>query len=339
MLKGGLVGLGRMGITHFSILNTHPDVRFVAACDATRMLARSFEKHVGVKTYADYRDMLNTESLDFLIVATPSSLHAGIVREAVARDVHTFVEKPLCLSVAEGRELVEMLKGRQLVNQVGYVNRFNSVFAEVKRLLDDELIGPVLTFRSEMHGRTVLKDSRGSWRGKKKTGGGCLYEFASHGIDLVNYLVGVPETVAGSALPGVYSSSVEDVVFSTFFYDKGTVGSVFVNWSDASYRKPANRIELFGTGGRITADQHTLRVYLRDSPAGSDFTRGWNVRYVTDLAKPVRFYVRGFEFTAQLDYFIESIMCRRQDNLCSFAAGLDTDVILEKIIVDSDGRD
>ena len=54
---------------------------------------------------------------------------------------------------------------------------------EIKKLLDNGVIGEVKNFSSEMYGPTVLKDSKGTWRGKKKMGGGCMYEFASHCID------------------------------------------------------------------------------------------------------------------------------------------------------------
>ena len=83
------------------------------------------------------------------------------------------------------------------MNQVGYVSRFHDVFLQVKRLLDADLIGEIKNFRSEMYGCIVLKDSGTSWRGKTETGGGCMYEFASHAIDLVVYLVGEPDKVAG----------------------------------------------------------------------------------------------------------------------------------------------
>ncbi|MFC1462380.1 Gfo/Idh/MocA family protein [Verrucomicrobiota bacterium] len=299
-------------------------------------MARGIEKYVGARAYTDYEKMLDKEELDFLVVATPSMLHCRVARLAVEHDVHVFVEKPFSLDIEEGRSLAGALEGRNLVNQVGYVNRFNAVFVETKRILDAGIIGPVVHFHSRMYGRTVLSDSHGSWRATTKTGGGCLYEFASHAIDLANYFVGVPDRVTGSLLEKIYSADVEDMVSSTFLYDGGLTGNIFVNWSDVTYRKAANQVEFLGTEGKITADQHALRLYLKEAVPGSGFSQGWNMLYITDLARPVRFYVRGNEFTAQLDAFIDAIKGGKEKNLCTFSDALATDITIARIKEDAD---
>jgi predicted dehydrogenase len=69
-----------------------------------------------------------------------------------------------------------------------------------------------------------------------------MYEFASHCIDLVVYLLDRPDGVAGSVLQSIYSSEVEDLVSSTFIYNKGFSGTVMANWSDESFRKPGLKL-------------------------------------------------------------------------------------------------
>ena len=219
---------------------------------------------------------------------------------------------------------------------MGYVNRFNEVFMEVKKLLDAGIIGDIKNFSSEMYGATVLKDSKSSWRGKKKAGGGCMYEFASHCIDLVVYLLGQPEKVVGSIMQSIYSSDVEDLVSSTFIYDRGCSGSIMVNWSDETFRKPTNIVKILGTKGKIVADKHAYKIYLKEANQNNGFHQGWNTRYITDFAKSVRFYVRGNEFTRQLDYFVDCIEQKVTDNISSFAEALKTDIIMEEITKDAD---
>jgi predicted dehydrogenase len=189
-----------------------------------------------------------------------------------------------------------------------------------------------------MYGSTVLRDAKETWRSRRTQGGGCLHEFASHAIDLVNFFVGMPEAVSGSVLQSVCSSQVDDAVFSTFHYKSGAVGTLAVNWSDESCRKPVNRVEFFGTKGKLIADKHCCKMFLREPAPASGFSPGWNIRHITDLARPVRFYLRGNEFTNQLDYFVESIRRQRQENVCSFAEGWKTDVLIERIAADSQAR-
>lgn len=335
MFRAGFIGFGRMGITHFSILNTHPSVEIAAVCDQSNTMMKILHKYADVKTYSDYREMINESKLDFVIISTPTDSHTDIITYTISNDLHTFSEKPFALSVADGRESLLQLEGKALVNQVGYVNRFNEVFMEVKKLLDTGVIGEVKNFSSEMYGATVLKDSKSSWRGKRKMGGGCMYEFASHCIDLVVYLLGQPDKVVGSIMQSIYSSDVEDLVSSTFIYNNGRSGTVMVNWSDETYRKPANIVTIFGTGGKIVADKHAYKIFLKEADQNNGFHKGWNTRYITDFAKSVRYYVRGNEFTRQLDYFVDCIEQGRAENISSFAEALKTDVIMEEITKDA----
>jgi predicted dehydrogenase len=208
MLKIGFIGFGRMGITHFSILNPHPSVQVVGVCDESTSMLKILNKYVNVKTYTDHHAMLRDTPLDGVIVSTPGDSHAEISKACLGRGVGVFVEKPFTLSVEESREVLSVLGNRQLPNQVGYVNRFNDVFQEVKRLLDKGVIGKIKTFTSEMQGPIVLKQSKSSWRSKRKAGGGCLYEFASHCIDLTIHFFGTPDRITGSTLRRIYSAEV-----------------------------------------------------------------------------------------------------------------------------------
>jgi predicted dehydrogenase len=335
MVKTGFIGFGRMGITHFSILNTHPSVKIVAVCDQSVTMMKILSKYADVKTYTEYEKMLDDSDLDCVIISTPGGSHAEIVRACLRRGVHVFVEKPFTVVSSEGQRIMVELEGKPIVNQVGYVNRFNEIFMQVKRLVDDGAIGDVVTFTAEMYSATVLKDSASTWRGSRKTGGGCMYEFASHCIDLIVYLLDWPDSVVGSVMQGIYSSEVEDLVSSTFIYNKGFSGTIAVNWSDETYRKPANIITIIGTGGKIIADKHFYKLYLKEASPQKGFDKGWNTRYITDLAKSVRFYVRGNEFTRQLDYFVECIEGSAKHNVASFAEGLKTDVLMEEITKDA----
>ena len=289
-----------------------------------------------LEVYSDYHEMIAEAELDFVVISTPTDSHSEIIKVAIDNNLHTFVEKPFALTSIAGQETLAHLKNDTLVNQVGYVNRFNEVFMEVKKLLDAGIIGDIKNFSSEMYGATVLKDSKSSWRGKKKTGGGCMYEFASHCIDLVVYLLGQPEKVVGSIMQSIYSSDVEDLVSSTFIYDNGCSGSIMVNWSDETFRKPTNIVKILGTKGKIVADKHAYKIYLKEVNHNNGFHQGWNTRYITDFAKSVRFYVRGNEFTRQLDYFIDCIEQKRTENISSFAEALKTDIIMEKITKDAE---
>jgi len=331
MLKGGVIGFGRMGVTHYSILNMHPEVQFVAVSESSKFVLKNLKRYTSLKLFTDYREALDETDMDFIIVATPTVSHTEIAKAAILRDIHIFVEKPFSLYPKQGSDLVRMLKGKQLVNQVGYFLRFNKVFQAVKKIISDGLIGKVVHYKNEMYGRTILKASKSSWRSKKEMGGGCMLDFASHSVDLADYLFGAVERVSGSILKNVYSVNIEDAVCTTLEHKNGTSGNIMVNWSDESYRRPYNRIEVFGTKGKIIADRQEYRLYLRESDSNGNLQKGWNIRYLPELEKGVRISIRGSEFTDQLDHFIECIKEKKTNAACTFADGLRTDFVIEKI--------
>lgn len=335
MLNAGFIGFGRMGITHYSILNTHPSVKVAAIADTSRTMRSILKKYLPVETFSDHREMIDRTPLDFVVVSTPTESHADVIKVSLEHGLNVFTEKPLAMTPDESASILELAERKQLVNQVGYVNRFNEVFMEVKRLLESDVIGELKGFTSEMYGATVLKGSTATWRSNRKAGGGCMYEFASHCLDLVVYLLGPPDRVAGSVLKSIYSNNVEDMVTSTLIYGNGLSGTVTVNWSDASYRKPANIVTFIGTRGKIIADKHAYKVYLKEAQSENGFHDGWNTRYITDFARSVRVYVRGNEFTRQLDYFVDAVNNQELNNHAGFAEGHLTDVLMEKIIVDA----
>jgi predicted dehydrogenase len=336
-IRVGIIGAGRMGITHYSILNAHPDVEVAAVVDTTPVVNSMIEKYLDVRTYKSYAALFDRENLDAVFLCTPPALNYEILLAAHRKGIHAFIEKPGTLSAAQATEAAALYETDGLVNQVGYVNRFNDVFTTVKRLLEQDVVGAVLRFRSEMYARTVIREESGSsWRSTREQGGGAVYEMASHAIDLVNYFFGRPHAVVGTCLSKVYSKRVEDIASTSLLYEGGTVGSLYVNWSDPSYRKPTNKFEVFGKRGRLVADQHGLKVHLSESNARCGFREGWNSRSITDVFSSVPFFVRGTEFTAQLYHFIDCVKAGDASKCrCTFRDAADALYVIEHMFRDS----
>ena len=206
----------------------------------------------------------------------------------------------------------------------------------MKSLLEDRVIGDVYQFIVEVYGNVVSKKAEGfTWRAKRTQGGGCLYDYTSHGLDLVNYLIGSPKEVKATVFRTINSKELEDAVSSTLIYDHGLTGQLSVNWCDPSYRKMFNQITLWGTKGKIIADRQECKIYLQEAHENSGLTAGWNILYTTELTKPVDFYIRGEEYSYQLDYFIDCIEQKRTDNISSFAYALQTDIVIDLLSKDA----
>ena len=337
MLRVGIIGVGKMGLSHLSIINSHPRVRVVGLCDATGYVLDVMHKYTGIDVFTSYRALLEQAKPDAVIIATPSRTHGEIARYALERGIHVFAEKPLCLSISESQDLVALAAKAKAVNQVGYHYRFVGPFQETKRLLKRGVVGEPHNFRVEAYGPVVLRRKGGTWRSNKSEGGGCLYDYASHAVNLVNYLFGMPSGAGGSVIRGVFSNGVDDEVYSTLYFPGGLSGQLCVNWSDETHRKMSMRVEVWGKNGKINADRQECQVYLRSgSFPDLKLAEGWNLRYATDLTQPVRYYVRGEEYSAQIDYFVDCIESGRLENVNSFAAALETDLVLETLQRDAE---
>ena len=339
MIRTAMVGLGKMGLSHLSILRAHPDIDLVAGCDSSAYLTDILTKYSGLKCYDNFDRMLENEALEALVVATPSKLHASMVEKALERGLHVFCEKPFVLDTADGERLVELAERKGLVNQVGYHYRFVGAFKEAERIVKSGALGTVHHVRAEAFGPVVLRPKGSTWRSSKNEGGGALYDYACHAVDLVNFVVGTPASVDGVVRRGVFSQDVDDEIYCTLRYADGTSGQLSVNWSDESFRKMSTRISVWGTNGRITADRQECQIYLREPHAAMpDAHKGWTIRYTTDLTEEVWFYLRGEEYSAQIDYFAQSIKSRRARGQNSFRSALDADRVVTMIVSQSAGE-
>ncbi len=334
-IKLAIIGAGRMGITHYSIINSHPNVEIESVADPSALVLTMMKKYLPLKTFKDYNELFDQTTPDGILVCTPPNLHYPIIKRAAEKGIHVFVEKPFTTKKHEAVELDKIYKEKGLINQVGYVLRYNDCFIKSKQLIEDGVIGKVVRFKSEKFSCTITSsDETSGWRAARENGGGAVFEMASHAIDLVNYLVGKPDKVIGTSLTQVYSKKVEDAVSSTFIYKDGKSGCIDINWSDTSYRKPASKVEVFGTNGKLIVNEHSIKIFLNEENPKEKLQKGWNTLYITDVFNNVPFYVRGNEFTRQLYDFADTIAGKKEKSLCSFEDGVNTLDIIEDMFND-----
>jgi predicted dehydrogenase len=327
-----IVGLGKMGVSHLAIANASARLKVVAVCDSFTMLGQMVEKHCGLAYVPRYEDLLDVAGLHAVVIATPTRSHDAMIHAALDKGVHVLCEKPMTLSAAVSEELAQTAAARGLVGQVGYHNRFVATFAEVRRLLDAGVIGRIRHIHGEAYGPVVLKPVGKTWRSQSSEGGGCLYDYAAHPINLMNWYGGPVLQCSGAELTQQYSVDVDDAVYANLRFADGVTGQVTVNWSDETVRKMSTQVSIWGDGGKIIVDRQELKVYVgatgRTLPG---YGEGWTVRYITDLTPNVDYYLRGEEYTAQLESFAQAVEAKTVDCVNSFTSAAETDRTLELI--------
>ena len=192
-------------------------------------------------------------------------------------------------------------------------------------------LGEIHHFVAESYGPVVIRKKQETWRSDPEEGGGCLMDYATHVVDLLNYLLSPVKTVLASKLQPIFSNRVDDAVYAMLELNSGLNGILSVNWSDETHRKMTTSITVYGTNGKIISDANELKVYFNDDKCPEGYSKGWTVKYVTDLTDQVDFYLRGEEYSAQIDYFIKAIQGKVKNDINTFESAWITDRSLKLI--------
>ena len=332
-VRVGIIGMGRMGLTHYSIINTHPAVVITAIADTQSMMLNMMKKYLpDVRMYDDFKDLLKSGLVDAVIVCTPSLMHYDVCKMAAEQGINVFCEKPFTTSPIQAKELAELFEQKGLVNQVGYVYRFDAVFGKVKDILKQELVGKVCHVNVQFLSSTISKMQREKgWRSKRENGGGATYEMGSHAIDLMEFFFGKPKRIVGTMMNQVYSEGVEDISELQMVYVNGMSANLHVNWSDYTYRKPMLKLDIHGTKGKVQADLYGYKLFLREQNKEAGLPEGWTSVPMNMIPDSCPFYVRGTSFTKQLYEFADAVKENRKSVGCSFRSAVNTQEIIHTI--------
>jgi len=299
MVRVGIVGFGKMGLLHASILNAFKDTEVIAVAEPLKLMHPALERfQPNLKLYHDYRDMLRENDLDLVVIATPVSSHMSIAKDCIRHKCHVFIEKPLATSTEESREIVEVLKANPEIRCVaGYCLRYRCTFQKMKKLLEQNTLGSLISFEGTMYSSDVYKKHSG-WRfSKKESGGGVTIELASHLLNLLVWYFGLPEKLF-AVTEQWFSSQVEDHVHAFVWFKDGLRGWIDSCWSMPNYRLPLLKIHLIGEEGEAVVTNDELRIYLKKSKA--DLPAGWSNQYAVALKPEMEFELAEEYYTLQL---------------------------------------
>jgi len=266
MVNVGVVGLGRMGMLHLMNCLKIDDVKVVAVADSSKKALKR-AKALGVPNlYEDYHDLYRYSSdLDAVVLSLPNFLHLETIQLALESGLNVFAEKPLARNVKECSEIVKLVKksGRKLM--VGHVMRFLHAIKEMKKSMDNGLIGnlEVATIEEIINGPfshpRVPSPVSDWWFDPEKSGGGALLDLGYHMIDLFRFFAGDCEVVF-SHLGHRLNLPVEDGAILILHSDSSAKGIINVGWYQQTIFPKYNfRAILHGTAGYISSEDFAPR--------------------------------------------------------------------------------
>ena len=186
-----LLGCGKQGAKHLAALRTMPGVETLVA-DVDGDAARALGQQHDLSWTADVDAVLGDQDVQAMVLCTPTPTHAPLILRAVGAGKDFFCEKPLCLSLAEAREIARLVEASGQIGAVGYIYRFAPIFERGHALCTSGAEGPLgpTTFSAMRIGG---RGSHRAWKHNRASGGGARSEMLVHMLDLALWYFGVVE--------------------------------------------------------------------------------------------------------------------------------------------------
>jgi len=315
-----------MGLLHAGIFNALEKSELFAISEKKKIISIFLKKYLsGVNIYQNYKEMLENEDLDIVVITTPVFLHKGMIIDAMEYNLNIFVEKPLAISGDECR----MILSNKYENKtmVGYCRRFMGTYNYAKKIIENSNLGKINYFRSQLFVAQVFNQGRGWLYDPKISGGGVLMDLGSHAIDLFHYLFGDIETVHAFG-ESLFNKEVEDYVSANFKFKNVLQGSLELSWSVKNYRLPELKIEIHFDEGVIIVTEKYVSIY---SEKEIDFIKkGWNTHYKQSLTKDIPVNLGGSEYTLE-DLHLLNCILENKNTLCDFKEATKTNLVIDKI--------
>ena len=231
-IRYGIIGTGMMGCEHIRNLAAMDDVDIVAVADPNEepreWAIKSCGDRFSPRVHEDYRDLLNDDSVDALVVASPNYTHIDVMRDVFKTDKHVMLEKPMCTTLADALELDRLTASHKGIVWIGLEYRYMPTTSALLQYLPD--IGEVKMCAIQEHRFPFLKKV-GDWNRFNRNTGGTLVEKCCHFFDLMNLVVpGKPVRALASGaqsvnhLDEIYNGAVPDIIDNAYViveYDSG----------------------------------------------------------------------------------------------------------------------
>ncbi len=263
MITVGLIGLGGMGLMHYSCyLEMKDSVKIIAIAEGNTEKAKPFAEAAHAKLYADANALLENERPDVIDICLPTFLHAQFASKAMKNGASVFIEKPVALFPEEADELLRIQKETGAKVQVGQVVRFMRGYRYLKNLVEDKIYGKVVS------GSFYRLSFRPKWAGGNlcdyKKSGTVALDMHIHDIDFIRYMMGAePDIIEAHAARD--SEGVIQQIFATYSFGDTVITA------EGGWDFPDNFP--FSAGYRVKLEQATIvfdGIQLKVYPENGD---------------------------------------------------------------------
>jgi predicted dehydrogenase len=263
-IKVGVIGASFAKEAYLPALATIDDVELAAIASARMESAQSAADAFNIpNVYDDWEKMLDSHTLDFVGIATPTIYHAPMVLKALDNGAHVLCEKPMAMNSDEAQAMLDMAQAQGRVHMIGHELRFNPTRQHLKKLLDEGAIGDVrfvtVVNISPSWGDPASRPYN-DWWSNESMGGGRLGANGSHQIDLIRWWLGDLGAINGEVRTLVpnrlgkhngqpFTATADDFTQYQIEMQSGAVVTMIL--SGAARHSMGNHVQIFGSEGTI----------------------------------------------------------------------------------------
>ena len=271
-LKFALVGTGGIAQTYAQAFQQSDCCELVAVADINQDSAKAFAEPFGAKSFSDYQTLAENTILDAVIIATPPNTHPEIAMFFMRKGIHVLCEKPLCLSVAEAKAMIETAETRNVTFTMATKFRYCEDVVKAKAILASGVLGAIVQFENAF---TAKVDMSKRWNSQKEvSGGGVLIDNGTHSVDIIRYFLGAITDVLALETSGTQNLSVDENVKLLAKTENGVAASVDLTWG--INKELPNFISVYGTNGTLHIGWRESKYKLNSSPDWTVFGTGYD---------------------------------------------------------------
>ncbi|HEY0428743.1 MAG TPA: Gfo/Idh/MocA family oxidoreductase [Pyrinomonadaceae bacterium] len=271
-LKFALIGTGGIAQTYAQAFQASKACELVAVADVRKESANAFAEPFGAKSFKDYKSLAENTEIDAVIVSTPPVSHPEIAMYFMKRGVHVLCEKPLCLSVAEAKQMIETAEQTNVTFTMATKFRYCEDVVKAKSILASGILGEIVQFENAF---TAKVDMSKRWNSNKEiAGGGVLIDNGTHSVDIIRYFLGAIEEILALETSGTQNLSVDENVKLLAKTANGVAASVDLTWG--INKELPNFISVYGTNGTLHIGWRESKYKLDSSPDWTVFGKGYD---------------------------------------------------------------
>lgn len=280
-IRWGLIGCGDIARKRVApALRDSPLGELVAVSRAQAELAAVFAREFGARRwYADWRELLLDHEVDAVYIATPVHLHAEQTIAAAEAGKHVLCEKPMALDVAECDRMIAACRANDVRLGVAYYRHFYPVVQRVKELIDSGDLGvPIVAQINAFEWFDPNASDARSWLIKKElSGGGPMFDFGCHRLEVLLDLFGPIGDVKATLANTYFDREVEDFATASFQFERGACATLTVTHAA---HEPQDTFDLYCTRGSIhipVLNQGTMRIIDSDGERAESHPNANNI--------------------------------------------------------------